>query len=795
MVQYAGAIVVWSVASLATLVVGVVTLAVGVVALHVGRQRSRHSIATLLFAVGVWNVAYAIELSTTSLSVALAVGGVVKYAAISVVPPALLVFVLQFTRRAEPLSRRLAVGLMIEPLWVVLMLALPATHELIRVYEEPLAPPLAPLVSPGPLFWVHFWYVQILLVIGTILMIVSLARLPRTAAPQVRWLLGAIVLPWLVNVLVVFHIPGFERFDPTSIAFAIFAKVLLWTSERYSLFDVVPVARDLVIERMSDAILVLDDERTVIDCNPAAEGIVGRDRSDALGLPAGELMRAVPEVRALLDGVGGSPSRAELELAAPDGSLLHFDAVASHLPSEATGATGYLLVLRDVTERKRLDSELQRLAHFDTLTGLPNRKLFMDRLSQALARARRDGTPLAVLFCDLDGFKRINDTLGHAHGDQMLREAAARLSRRIRDGDTVARFGGDEYTVILSQLGRAGDAALVARKLLAELSAPMQLGGMTVQVTGSIGIAIWPRDGDDLEALVRCADMAMYRAKAVGPNELAFFTSAIGKDAATRHRLGDDLRLAITSQQLELAYQPQLAVDGDGRTGDVLGVEALARWRHPDLGPIPPKTFIPLAEELGLMSQFGRWVLLEACRQAALWRDRMRAPLTVAVNVSGRQLNPDLLAHLDDALAHAQLDPTQLVIELSERTVASHGAHATDLITAVRARGVRVALDDYGTGVTSAMRLADLPLDLIKIDRSLVAGLARSQDHRSGAVLDATINLAHDLGLLVVGEGVEQPLQQRRLGLLGCDAVQGHLLARPVPPGELVDVLGDRVVR
>ncbi len=786
---------VWSVASIVTLVVGVVTLAVGVVALHLGRQRSRHSIATLLFAVGVWNVAYAIELTTTSPTVALVVGGVVKYAAISVVPPALLVFVLQFTRRTQLLNRRVAIALMIEPVWVVTMLALPQTHQLIRVYQEPLAPPTIPLVTPGPLFWIHFWYIQVLLVIGTVLMIVSLARLPRTAAPQVRWLLGAVGLPWLVNILVVFQVPGFQRFDPTSIAFAVFAKVLLWVSERYSLFDVVPVARDLVIERMSDAILVLDDERTVIDCNPAAEAIVGRDRSEALGLPAGELMRAVPEVRALLDGVGGAPSRAELELAAPDGGLLHFDAVASNLPSKATGATGYLLVLRDVTERKRLDSELQRLAHFDTLTGLPNRKLFMDRLSQALARARRDGTPLAVLFCDLDGFKRINDTLGHAHGDQLLREAGARLSRRIRDGDTVARFGGDEYTVILSQLGRAGDAALVARKLLAELSAPMQLGGMAVQVTGSIGIAIWPRDGDDLEALVRCADMAMYRAKAVGPNELAFFTSAIGKSAATRHRLEDDLRLAITSQQLELAYQPQLAVDGEGRTGDVLGVEALARWRHPDLGPIAPTTFIPLAEELGLMSQLGRWILLEACRQAALWRDHMRAPLPVAVNVSGRQLNPDLLAHLDDALAHAHLDPAQLVIELSERTVASHGEHATDLITAVRARGVRVALDDYGTGVTSSMRLANLPLDLIKIDRSLVAGLTRSEDHRAGAVLDATINLAHDLGLLVVGEGVEQPVQQQRLGLLGCDVLQGHLLARPVPAGELVEVLADRAVR
>ncbi len=784
-----------SLASIVTLVVGVGTLAVGAFALRAARRRTRNSVATLLFAVAVWNIAYAVELATTNMTVALAIGGVVKYAAISVVPPALLIFVLQFTRRSDLISRPLLLALLVEPIWVVTMLALPATHELIRIYEQPLAPHVVPLVAAGSLFWVHYWYVQALFVGGAGLLIVSLARLPHSAGPQVRRLMTAIALPWVVNIAVIFRIGGFGRYDATSIAFAAFAVVLLWTSDRYALFDVVPIARDLVIERMSDAILVLDDERAVIDLNPAAEQLVGRDRNHARGLSAGELMRAVPEVRALLDNIGDQPSRAELELASRDDGMLHFDAVASYLPSRATQATGFLLVLRDVTDRKRLDAELQRLAHFDTLTGLPNRKLFMDRLSQALARARRDGTPLAVLFCDLDGFKRINDTLGHAHGDELLREVAVRLQRRIRDGDTVARFGGDEYTVILSQLTRAGDAALVARKLLGELSNPIQLGGMSVQVTASVGIAIWPRDGDDQEALVRCADMAMYRAKALGPNELAFFTADIGKSAATRHRLEDDLRMAIAGDELHLAFQPQLAVDTDGDTREVLGIEALARWNHPELGPVPPATFIPLAEELGLMGQLGQWVLTHSCQQAALWHDRLRSRVPVAVNVSGRQLNQELLGHLDDALLDAHLDPAQLVVELSERTIASHGEHATELISAIRARGVRVALDDYGTGVTSAMRLANLPLDLLKIDRSLVAGLAREGDHRASAVLEAVISLAHDLGLMVIAEGVEQPAQQRRLGMLGCDAVQGHLVSRPVSGRELLDVLGSRVSR
>jgi diguanylate cyclase (GGDEF)-like protein/PAS domain S-box-containing protein len=787
--------VVWSIASIVTLVVGVGTLAVGGLALRIGRRRTRRSVATLLFAVGVWNIAYAVEIATTSQVVAELVGGAVKYAAVAAVPPILLIFVLQFTRRTSWISRPLIALLLIEPVWVVTMLALPGTRTMIRIYEHPVAPPTVPLVQNSGLFWIHYIYIQGLLIIGTVLLIRSLARLPRSAAPQARLMLVAVALPWLVNVVIIFRIGGFGRFDATSIAFAVFAALLLWGSEHYALFDVVPVARDLVIEQMNDAVLVLDDERTVIDLNPAAEQLIERQRAHAIGLSAGELMRAVPEVRALLDDVGDRPSRNELELPTRDRGILRFDAIASHLPSRATAPSGYLLVLRDVTERKRLDAELQRLAHFDTLTGLPNRKLFMDRLSQALARARRDGTPLAVLFCDLDGFKRINDTLGHAQGDDLLREVAVRLQRRIRDGDTVARFGGDEYTIILSQLTRAGDAALVARKLLGELSSPIQLGGMTVQVTASIGIAIWPRDGDDQEALVRCADMAMYRAKALGPNELAFFTSDIGKTVATRHRLEVDLRTAVAREQLRLDYQPQFAVSSEGIAGDVLGVEALARWHHAELGIIPPATFIPLAEELGLMNELGGWVLRRSCQQAAQWRERLRRVVPVGVNISGRQLNPELLVHLDSALGHAQLDPTSLVIELSERTITSHGEHATELIGAIRARGVRVALDDYGTGVTSTMRLANLPLDVIKIDRSLVAGLVRDTDKRASAVLDATINLAHDLGLLVVGEGVEQPVQQQRLGVLGCDALQGNLIARPQSADDIVEMLGSRVAR
>jgi diguanylate cyclase (GGDEF)-like protein/PAS domain S-box-containing protein len=787
--------VAWSVASIATLTVGFATLAVGLIALRIGRRRTRVTVATLLFVIALWNLAYAVELATTSLTTAELVGGVAKYAAISLVPPTLLVFVCRFTRRTELLTRTAVIALAIEPVWVVTMLAVPSTRELIRSYEEPLAAGVVPLVASGPLFWIHYWYVQVLLVVGCVLLLTSLARLPRTAGPQVRRLLLALALPWLVNLVIIFRIGGFGRFDATSIAFAVFATVLLWTSERYALFDVVPVARDLVIERMSDAILVLDDERAVIDLNPAAVDLVGRDEQQALGTAAGELLRAVPEVRALLDNVSGQPARTELELPNRDRGVVHLDAVASQLTAPSTHASGYLLVLRDVTERKRLDAELQRLAHFDTLTGLPNRKLFMDRLSQGLARARRDGTPLAVLFCDLDRFKRVNDTLGHAHGDALLREVASRLQQRVRRGDTVARFGGDEYTVVLAQLSRAGDAALVARKLLGELEAPIDLDGIGVQMTASIGIAVWPRDGDDEETLVRCADMAMYRAKALGTNELAFFTPAIGRRSATRHRLEDDLRHALRAGEFELVYQPQLSIDEAGTPGQVVGVEALARWRHPDLGTVPPDTFIPLAEELGLMDDLGRWVLLTACRDARAWRDALQTAVPVAVNVSGRQLNPSLLAHVDAALLDAGLEPPQLVIELSEDTLSSHGDHVSELRGAVRARGVRVALDDHGTGATSAMRLASLPLDVVKIDRSLVAGLVRDDDHRATAVLDATINLAHGLGLLVVGEGVEQALQQHRLGLLGCDAVQGRHVVGPVPASELLEVLGDHVTR
>ena len=266
----------------------------------------------------------------------------------------------------------------------------------------------------------------------------------------------------------------------------------------------------------------------------------------------------------------------------------------------------------------------------DILTALPSRGLFKHRLGLAVIQAKRKQTELAVMFIDLDRFKLVNDTGGHIAGDNLLREIAALLKQRVRDSDTVARVGGDEFAILVDAEDHPGHAESIAARVLESLAEPVVLDGSDVKVSASIGLAHSDHT-TTAASLLRDADVAMYRAKAVGPNELAFFTSAIGKSAATRHRLEDDLRLAITSQDLELAYQPQLAVDGEGRTGDVLGVEALARWRHPDLGPIPPTTFIPLAEELGLMSQLGRWVLLEACRQAARWRDRMRVPLPVGV--------------------------------------------------------------------------------------------------------------------------------------------------------------------
>jgi diguanylate cyclase (GGDEF)-like protein/PAS domain S-box-containing protein len=445
-------------------------------------------------------------------------------------------------------------------------------------------------------------------------------------------------------------------------------------------------------------------------------------------------------------------------------------------------------VIQDVTERKAQEARIEHLAYHDSLTGLPNRAMLMDRLAQALSQAQRLDQQVAVLFIDLDRFKLVNDSLGHAVGDQLLQEIARRLKATLRENDTVARVGGDEFQVVACNVAGSVDAARIAEKLMRTLGEPFVLEDQELHVTASLGVSLFPRDGASGELLLKYADTALYEAKGEGRNAYRFFSPEMNAQAHGRLRLENDLRRAVERHELELHYQPQL----DLASGEVCGVEALVRWRHPVRGLVLPNAFIPLAEETGLVLGIGEWVLNEACRQVALWQREGLAdnlsPLRVAVNISARQLQrPGLDGAVRRALALSGLPADCLELEITESSVMLDPLHAQSVLQSLRELGVQLSIDDFGTGYSSLAYLKRLPLDRLKIDRSFIGGIPADRD--DAAIVETIIVMTHKLGLRVIAEGVETLEQRLQLVRQGCDEMQGFLLAHPVPAGELPALL------
>ncbi len=410
----------------------------------------------------------------------------------------------------------------------------------------------------------------------------------------------------------------------------------------------------------------------------------------------------------------------------------------------------------------------------DSLTGLPNRSLFLDRMRHALARAERESEPVAVLFCDLDGFKTVNDSLGHRTGDRLLVMVAERLAERLEPGDTIARLGGDEFAVLLEELREPGDAARAAQRLLDALEAPFELRDREFYVSVSIGIAAGK---DDAETLLRDADLAMYRAKSRGKGRYAVFEPGMHTAIVERLELEVDLKRALEREELAVVYQPIFSLV----SGSVTGVEALVRWHHPTRGIVMPESFIPLAEESGMVGELGRWVLRKACHQGALWRAKYpgHPGLGIGVNVSVAQLRePGLVREVSDALSESQLDATGLTLEITETALMESFDEAIEEVDALKALGVDLAIDDFGTGYSSLRYLRRLPLDVMKIEKSFVDGIGRPGEEPD--LLRAIIDLANIFGLRVVAEGIERPEQRERLLELGCELGQGHLLAEPL---------------
>ena len=468
----------------------------------------------------------------------------------------------------------------------------------------------------------------------------------------------------------------------------------------------------------------------------------------------------------------------------PDGQALYVR--ISGQPVYEDGVfTGYRGVGADITEATLAEQQVLHLARFDSLTGVANRNLFLQRLEQRLSRARDGGGSLALLFIDLDRFKAVNDTLGHAAGDELLKEVARRLTALVRPDDVVARLGGDEFVVLVQGCGDPAILSKVASRMIGQLNEPVALAGRSAQVGASIGIAIHPADGLGADDLLRSADLAMYRAKSDGRNSFSFYTPEQALQASRHFMLEGELRQAIDRHELRLHYQPKF----DLASGRLAGLEALVRWQHPQQGLLQPGDFIDLAEESGLIVPLGRWVMHEACRQLRTWREEGLDPPRCAINLSPRQLASDgIVADLREALALQALEAGALEVEVTETALIAEPERVQRHLNQLRQMGVRVAIDDFGIGYASLSYLKRFPASTVKIDREFVAGLP---DNRGdAAIVNAVSLLAHSLGMTVVAEGVETARQADFLRQAGCDQAQGYLLGRPVPPEHVAQQLG-----
>ncbi len=447
----------------------------------------------------------------------------------------------------------------------------------------------------------------------------------------------------------------------------------------------------------------------------------------------------------------------------------------------AVAAIGAIVVV--VLVKKRPDGKLGYLAQYDHLTGLINRALFRDRLESALVRARRDGGLVTVMFIDIDGFKDVNDRFGHAVGDEMLRQIAARLVGCLRESDTVARLGGDEFTVILEDGKRVEDAGHVATKILKTIATPYSVGERELVVTASIGIAVYPVDGDSYEDLLKGADTAMYQSKAAGRNTYQYFTKSLRDRTSDRIALMDDLRAAIESgSELRLEYQPKV----DLARGTVIGIEALVRWDHPVHGLLMPGQFIPLAEESDLIVPMSKWLLDEACHAMSGWISEGMRPMRVAVNASERLFrDANLVESIASALAAADLDPRHLEIEVTERTITHEAERTERALERLSDMGVRVSIDDFGTGYSSLRQLQGLAIHALKIDQSFVRDAHRRDEAK--AIVEAIVAIARSFDLSVIAEGVETPEELATIRMLGCTRVQGYLVARPLDPERVME--------
>lgn len=550
---------------------------------------------------------------------------------------------------------------------------------------------------------------------------------------------------------------------------------------------------EVTLNCIADAVACADMAGNITFLNRVAVAMTGWSVSEAIGQPMERVLRiedaatrmviANPMQRAMTSDRSGQ-LKPNCVLVRRDGTETAIEDSVAPIHNRQGQPSGAVIVFRDVGHARAMALEMSHSARHDFLTGLPNRMLLDDRINQAIVAAPRHNKKVAVLFLDLDGFKHINDTLGHPVGDKLLQSIAKRLVDCVRGADTVCRQGGDEFVVLLSEMQHSEDAANSARRVLEAVAAVHSIGSHELRITTSIGIAVYPDDGEDAQTLIKNADTAMYQAKESGRQTFRFFKPAMNVRAIERQTIEEDLRGALERQEFVLLYQPKV----DIRSRRIVGTEALIRWNHPTRGLLSPSHFIPVAEGSGLIERIGEWVMRRACWQLRTWREDGLALDTIAVNVSGRQFRGEnFLESVFTVLDESHLDPASLELELTESILITQTQSTASILAALRGKGVKVAVDDFGTGYSNLRLLRSLPIDTIKIDQSFIRQIGSEGD--GATIVSAALGIARNLNLQVVAEGVETNAELEFLTLHDCDIAQGYLFSEPLPADQFAALL------
>lgn len=578
-------------------------------------------------------------------------------------------------------------------------------------------------------------------------------------------------------------------------------RALRYSVERKTMEEALFVEKEraqVTLNSIGDAVVCTDISGDITFLNLVAEKMTGWSRQEAAGRPMSEVFR-------IQDGTTRKIILNPIELAVGqdrtvrlpancvlirrDGFEIPVEDCISAIRDRAGRATGVVIVFRDVSAARAMALQIIHSAEHDLLTGLPNRMLFNDRVTQAIGLAQRHASEVGILFLDLDGFKHINDSLGHPMGDKLLKSIAKRLVACVRSSDTVSRQGGDEFVVLLSELEHAEDAGIMATRMLQAVAEAHSIDHHDLHVTSSIGLSVYPDDGLDAETLIKNADTAMYQAKENGRQSFQFFKPAMNVRAVERQSIEESLRRALERHEFALCYQPKINL----KTREITGAEALLRWTHPIRGPVPPGQFIPVAEDCGLILPIGQWVLREACKQARVWLDAGLPLASMAVNISAMEFrNDNFLENVFATLKNTKLDPIFLELELTESVLMKRAESAASVLKTLRASGVQIAVDDFGTGYSSLSYLRKFPIDALKIDQSFVRQITTAPGEMT--IVTAMISMGRSLKLRVVAEGVETQQELEFLQAHQCDEAQGYYFSRPVVAQEFARLLKTGIV-